>query len=45
MQKVIVEVKGHERVWQFSQPTFNQSCDGVDGVVIQTRRLRTCENS
>lgn len=35
VQKVFVEVKGHERVWQLPEPTFNETCDGVYGVVIQ----------
>lgn len=34
MQKVAVKGKGHERVRQLSEPTFNQTCDGVDGVVV-----------
>lgn len=42
MQKVFVEVKGHEWFWELSEPTFYKTCDGVDGVVVQTRCLRTC---
>lgn len=34
MQKVTVEWKGHERVRKLSEPSFNQACDGVDGVVF-----------
>lgn len=34
MQKIIVEGKGHEGVWQLSEPTFDQTCDSVDGVVV-----------
>lgn len=34
MQKVRVQGKGHERVRKLSQPSFNQACDGVDGVVF-----------
>lgn len=34
MQKVAVESEGHEGVRQLSEPTFNQTCDGVDRVVI-----------
>lgn len=40
MQKVAVEGEGHEGVGQLSEPTFNQTCDGVDGVVLQTCSLR-----
>lgn len=40
MQKVIVEGKGHEGVWQLPEPAFNQACDGVDGVVVQGCPLR-----
>lgn len=40
MQKVAVEGKGHEGVRQLSQPTFYQTCDGVDGVVVQRWCLR-----
>lgn len=42
MQKVGVEVKCHEGVRQLSEPTFNQACDGVDNIVVQTRRLGSC---
>lgn len=44
MQKVRVEVKCHERVGQLSEPTFNQACNGVDDIVVQTRWLRSCAN-
>lgn len=33
-QKVTVEGIGHEGVRQLSEPTFNQACDRVDGVVL-----------
>lgn len=42
MQKISVEVKCHEGVRQLSEPTFNQACDGVDDIVVQTRRLGSC---
>lgn len=40
MQKVVVEGKGHEGVRQLPEPTFNKTCDGVDGVVVQGCPLR-----
>lgn len=40
MQKVVVEGKCHEGVRQLSEPAFNEACDGMDRVVIQTYRLR-----
>lgn len=40
MQEVRVEVKGHEGVRQLPEPAFDQTCDGVDGVVVQRSSLR-----
>lgn len=42
VQKVLVEVKGHKWVRKLPEPTFNKTRDGVNGVVIQARCLRTC---
>lgn len=42
MQKISVEVECHERVRQLSEPAFDQACNGVDDIVVQTRRLRIC---
>lgn len=42
MQKISVEVKRHEGVRQFSEPAFDQARNGVDDIVVQTRRLRIC---
>lgn len=37
--------EGHERFRQLPQPLFDQTCDGVDGVILQTNSLRTFTNT
>lgn len=44
-KEVVVMREGQERFRQLPQPLFDQTCDGVDGVILQTNILRTFTNT